>query len=489
MSDSQQGKEELSPLKRKTAGSLKWNTIDRVLSQLLYAVTGIILANILDKEDFGLVGALLVFQAFAILFVDSGFGAALLQKKNPEPRDYSTVFWFNLAVSLVIYVILWFAAPGIADIFQGDQRLIPLSRVMFVTFIFSGMSIVQSNMLMKRMDVKKLAIADTVALILSGALGVVLALTGFGAWALVWQSVALAAIKSLYLWLTIDWLPTAGFHLDVLKSILPVGTGSFVTAFLNTVCLNIYSLIIGAFYSLASLGVYTQADKWSKMGSASITQILASSFVPLLARFQDEPETYRRYITRINRFTGMILFPILLGITAIGAPMFHVMFGTKWDAAIPLFQILTTRGIFVVLITLYSNYLLSIGKARRMVAIEIVKDLMIMAAIFATVFLDNIEALVWGQFGASVATYFIVLAITCTTTGYGKRKMLKDLLPFFAMGSAMFLISYAVGNIFSNAWISLSAAIVAGVVSYCLMLRLFCIPEFNEFREFITKKR
>ena len=196
------------PLKLKTARTLKWNTIDRLASQVLYGVVGLVLANVLSEEDFGLVGALLVFQAFAIIFADSGFGAALLQKKEPAEEDYSTVFWFNLIVSVCIYWILWIGSPLIADIFQGDKRLIPLSKVMFITFVLNALAIVQTNRLMKRMDVKMIAISNLVAQIGGGCIGIVLALKGYGAWALVWQSVSLAGIKTCILWATGHWLPS-----------------------------------------------------------------------------------------------------------------------------------------------------------------------------------------------------------------------------------------------------------------------------------------
>lgn len=396
-------------------------------------MVGVVLANILSPEDFGLVGALLVFQAFAILFVDSGFGAALLQRKDPTERDYSTVFWFNLAVSVVVYVILFFCAPLIADIFQGDKRLIPLSKVMFLTFILNGLSIVQTNRLMKRMDVKQIAVSNVVALIMSGALGVWLAIAGYGPWALVWQSVTLAGVKSAWLWVTGHWLPTAGFHLDSLKKIWRVGLSVFSSSTLNTLCLNIYSFIIGAFYNLASLGLYTQADKWSKMGSASISQILTSSFVPLLSGVQDDTATFRRYVTKINRFTAFILFPVMFGIATLGAPLFHGLFAHKWDAAILLFQILTVRGIFVVLISLYSNYLLALGYARRIFAIEVVKDALILVAILSTVWFGSVPLLVWGQLIASVVTYFIALGILRRAVGYKISDMIGDLLPSFAI--------------------------------------------------------
>ena len=226
-------------LKLKTARTLKWNTIDRVSSQVLYALVGIVLANLLSKEDFGLVGALLVFQAFGILFVDSGFGSALLQQKDPSRRDYSTVFWFNLAISLTIYAILFVCAPLIAKIFQGDQRLIPLSRVMFLSFILNGLGLVQTTRLMKEMDVRRIAFANIIGLTISGGIGIWLAIGGYGAWALVWQTVSLAAIKSAVLWVSTRWTPQFTFAIDSLKRIWRVGLSVFSSSSLNTFFLYI----------------------------------------------------------------------------------------------------------------------------------------------------------------------------------------------------------------------------------------------------------
>lgn len=483
---------EESILKQKTASTLKWNAVDRVSSQLLYAVVGVVLANILTPEDFGLVGALLVFQAFAILFVDSGFGAALLQRKDPDERDYSTVFWFNLAVSVAVYAVLFFCAPLIADIFQGDRRLIPLSKVMFLTFILNGLAIVQTNRLMKRMDVKQIAVSNIIGLTVSGALGVWLAVEGWGPWALVWQSVALAAVKSAWLWITGGWLPTAGFHLDSLKKIWRIGLSVFSSSTLNTLCQNIYSFIIGAFYNLSSLGFYTQADKWSKMGSASISQILTSSFVPLLSKVQDDGETFRRYVTKINRFTAFVLFPVMGGIAVLGAPLFHTLFGHKWDAAIILFQILTVRGIFVVLTSLYSNYLLALGYGRRLFALEVAKDLLILAAILLTVWFGSVPLLVWGQLAASVVTYVVSLLILRRAAGFSVRAMVRDLLPSMAIaGVSCLVVAVALYAAGLSGWLSSLSANMAGLIqlggglllgigSYLLLCRLAHLPELRE---------
>ena len=184
--------------------------IDRVATQILYAVTGVVLARVLSEEDFGLIGALLVFQAFASLLVDSGFAYALIQRKRPTKLDHSTVLWFNLGAATLLYLILFVCAPLIADCFQGDQRLIPLSRVMFLSLILNASAIVQTNRLMKAMDVRMVAVSNSLGLILGGVVGIVLAITGYGAWAIVWQTIVLAAGKSLVLWTSTRWRPWWG---------------------------------------------------------------------------------------------------------------------------------------------------------------------------------------------------------------------------------------------------------------------------------------
>ncbi|MDE6811976.1 MAG: oligosaccharide flippase family protein, partial [Muribaculaceae bacterium] len=244
-------------LKLQTARTLKWNAIDRVATQVLYAVVGVVLANILSPEEFGLVGVLLIFQAFATILVDSGFGAALLREKEPTQQDYSTVFWFNLLVSLIIYAVLFAAAPLIAEIFQGQKVLVPMSKVMFLTFVINGAAIVQVNRLMKRMEVKMIAVANSAGLIISGAAAIWLALRGAGAWALVWQNIILASVKTMTLWATGHWRPSLCFSRASIRKIRNVGLSIFSSSLLNTISLNIYNFVIGAFYTISSLGIYT----------------------------------------------------------------------------------------------------------------------------------------------------------------------------------------------------------------------------------------
>lgn len=484
-----------SALKSRTASTLKWNSIDRIATQVLYGVSGIFLANLLSKEDFGLVGVLAVFQAFAILFVDSGFGSALLQKKQPDEDDYSTVFWFNLAVSIAVYAVLFFCAPAIARFF-GNEQLVAMSRVMFLTFVLTGLGIVQTNRMMKRMDVKQIAIADLIALSLSAAVGIWLALAGFGAWAIVWQSVALAAIKSAWLWLTGRWCPRFVFSRRSIRDIRHIGLSVFISQFFNTLFLNIYQFVIGKWYSLAQLGVYSQADKWSKMGSASLSQILTSSFVPLLAGVQDDRATFHRYMQRIDRFAALLAIPALTVLAACGGAVFHSLFGTKWDVAVPLFQLLCLRGIGVVFISLYSNFMMSLGKGREIVVGEIVKDATTAVALLSTVFSLSLDVLVWGQVVATAATWIATAWLASRTTGYPLSGFLRDLCPFVSAAAvaalAVWLVPVPAGDVSAPfnlvSLASLAIEGVAGLVAVLLMLKLMGVAELMEFRRYLAKR-
>jgi len=442
-------------LKSRTARTIKWNVIDRVASQVLYAITGVVLARLLSTDDFGLVGAVLIFQAFASLLVDSGFSYALIQRKTPTQTDYSTVLWFNMGVAVAIYIILYFCAPFIADCFQGDRRLVPLSRVMFLSFILNASAIVQTNRLMKRMDVKMVAVSNSIGLVAAAVVGIWLAVAGFGAWAIVWQTITLAAVKSVVLWVSQRWLPSLEFSWKSLRSFFGIGSRMLLTSFMNTLFLNIYSFFIGNRVGMTPLGYYTQSDKWSKMGIMSLSQVLTSSFLPTLSAVQDDDERYLRACSKMNRFTAYLLFPAMIGLMVTAAPIFHTLFGTKWDPSIVLFQLLLFRGIFTVLIGLYNNFLLARGHAKVIMWMEVLRDSVALGALVATLpfmaetRLDNpvwgLELLLWGQIAASVVTWVATLVITVRKVGASLWSFLRDLTPYLLLTLAIVPLMLLVG--------------------------------------------
>lgn len=463
-------------LRQRTAGSLKWNLVDRLSTQVLYAITGIVLARLLSEEDYGLVGAVLVFQAFASLIVDSGFSFALLQKQRPSRLDYSSVLWFNLGVALILYAALFIGAPLVAASFGGDARLIPLSRVMFLSLILNASVIVQTNRLMKAMDVRMVAASNFIGLTAGGIVGISLAFAGAGAWAMVWQTIATGVCKAIVLWTTTRWRPLFRISRASLSSFFGIGSKMMFTSFLNTVFLNIYSFIIGNRLGMAPLGYYTQSDKWSKMGISSLSQVLTSTFVPTLSAVQDQPERFRRICSKMNRFTAYLLFPAMIGLMVMARPIFHTLFGSKWDPSIFLFQLLLLRGIFTVLISLYNNYLLALGHARIIMRLEIVRDIAALAALGATLpFLAmslpgdpvyGIGIMLWGQLGASALTWLLTLVYTVRLTQSSFWSYIRDLVPYFALTAVIVPVMYLAAGLFEAAPLKLCAEAVTGLLLY-----------------------
>lgn len=434
------------------------------------------LANLLSDEDFGLIGAILIFQAFASLVVDSGFSYALLQRKRPTRLDYSTVLWFNIGASAVLYFIIYLSAPLIARCFQNDPRIIPLTRVLCLAIILNASAIIQTNRLMKHMNVRMVTVSNSIGLIAGGCVGIALALGGYGPWAMVWQTLTTAAIKSVVLWTTSRWRPLWRFSVPALKSYFGLGSRMMLTSFLNTVFQYIYSFFIGNRVGLGALGYYTQGDKWSKMGITSISQTLTSSFIPALSAVQNEPERFSAMVSKMNRFTSYIIFPAILGLMLMARPIFHALFGTKWDPSIILFQLLLLRGIFFILCTLYNNYILVLGKGGTIVKLEILRDTAAVIAIAVTLpFLRltapgnpvyGLEIMLWGQVAAGAITWIASLVATVRISKVPFMRFLTDMLPYFAQTAIIIPFMSLAAAPIDNPWLKILVQAITGLSLY-----------------------
>jgi len=451
-------------LKEKTVNALVWNTFDKTFSQIAYAVVGIILANTLFPEDFGLIGIITVFSAFITVFMDGGFTVVLIQRKNISDRDYNTIFFFNLSVATVLYLLLFSLAPLIAAWFE-DARLIPLSRTMFVTVIIQAFGLVQSSILMRNMHMKAFTISNIVPLLISGTIAVVLALNEYGPWALVAQALALATTRSILLWVQNSWRPRLQFDKNSFLSLYSSGKNMLLTSFTGTLFQNLYPLIIGIWYSIKELGYYTQADRWSRMGYTALGQALGQSLFPALSSIQDDPERMQRVYGKTNRTAAYLSFPFFLGLIVVATPLFHVLFGTKWDASIPLFQLLLVKGIFFVFTTLMTNYITAQGKTKTVFHFELIKNGVILLAILLTVRI-SIPALVAGQAVAGLIHYIIALVITSRITHYTIKQQLKDISPYIVIGGSMCVLLTLVPMITTNPYWLLVLQIGIGFLIY-----------------------
>lgn len=453
--------------------------VDKISTQVLYAVTGIVLARVLSPADFGLVGAALVFQAFASLLIDSGFSYALLQRQRPTRLDYSTVLWFNIAVSVALYLVLFLCAPLIADWFQNDRRLIAVCRVLFLAMILNAATIVQTSRLTKAMEVRGVALANSLGLLAGGVAGIGLALNGFGVWAIVWQTLAAGAVKAAVLWTASRWRPLMRFSWKALKSFFSFGSSMMLVSLLNTVFLNIYSFFIGNRVGMAPLGYYTQADKWSKMGTASLSQVLTSSFVPALSAVQTDADRFRRLCSKMTRFTAYIVFPAMIWLTVAAEPLFHCLFGAKWDPAILLFRILLIRGIFVVLTSLSNNFLIALGHGKELVKLEILRDSVALGALVATFpymgmsTADNpvygLGLLLAGQLLASIVAWVATVVAAVRYSGATILSYLRDLAPYAAMASVMVPMMISVGDHCESPWLCLAVELLSAAGCYLII--------------------
>lgn len=254
------------------------------------------------------------------------------------------------------------------------------------------------------------------------------------------------------------------------------------TSFLNTLFLNLYSLFIGAFVGLRSLGFYTQSDKWSKMGIMSISQTLTSSFLPPLSAVQDDRDRFRRMTSKMNRFTAYILFPAMLGLMALATPVFHLLFGTKWDPSILLFQLLLLRGVFTVLNALYNNYLLALGHARSIMWLEVLRDSVAVVALAITfpymglATADDpvygLAILLWGQLASSAITYVATLIVVCRHVEIRPWNYLLDLAPYAALTLAIIPLMLWIGSLTSSPLLQLLAEAVVALALYLGINRL-----------------
>ena len=490
-----------SDLKYLTARSVKWNLIDRVSSIGLYTLIGIVLARELDDTAFGMVGTVLMFQAFASLFVDSGFSYALIQRRDPSREDYSSVLWFNMAMSLSIYVILWFLSPVIAEWYDRPE-LLWIGRITFLSFIFNAASIVQTNRLMKQKNVAPVAMANTMGLIAGGAVAIYFAVTlpmEQKVWAVVWQTNVLNFVRCVILWIYTRWTPVWSFSLSRLRGFMAVGGSMMTTSLLNTVFQNIYTFVIGTVSGMGKLGYYTQADKWSKMGIQSLTQTLTSSFLPTLSDVNDDTERFRRVSRKMNRAGAYVLSPGMGLVIALAAPLFHMMFGTKWDPAISLFCILLLRGIFTSITTVYNNYIIALGLPRMIVGMELLRDITALVAIVVCwpfindSYGDNvmwgIQLLLWGQLAASFIAWVATLWYVAPKCNRPRRAFIVDMLPYAGATLIAMVAMWGVEQLTHTAWLQVILMSLTGLTVYIGLNALFGSNIQRELLAFLRSKR
>ena len=349
-------------LKDKTAKGLFWGGLSNGIQQLLNLLFGIFLARLLTQEDYGMVGVLSIFSLIATALQESGFTSALANQKEIKNNDYNAVFWFSTLTGLSMYLILFSCAPLIAWFFETPE-LIPLARYTFLGFLISSTGIAHSAYLFRTLMVKQRAMASVIGLLLSGITGITLAYLGFSYWGIATQSLVYIATTTCCYWYFSPWRPTFHFDFSPLKSMFSFSSKLLITNIFTHIHNNVFSIILGKFYTIPDVGNYNQANKWNYMGHSFINGMVSSVAQPVLAQVSDDKERQLRVFRKMMRFTCFISFPAMLGLSFVAPELITITITDKWAESAKILQLLCISGAFIPVINLCSNLLISKGKS------------------------------------------------------------------------------------------------------------------------------
>lgn len=474
-------------LKEKTAHGLVWSIIDKFGQQAIFVVFGICMAQLLTPSDFGLVGMLSVFSVMVGLFQESGFSAALIRKQEATQSDYSSVFYLNISISLVCYILLYWSAPAIAAFFKQPQ-LITISRVLFCSFFINSFGIIQYTLLNKRFKFKALAQINAVAIFLSGAAGVYMAYLGYGPWALVTQMLLAAFFKTTLLWIYSDWRPTAHFDLGSLKVMFSFSFKILLTNMINHVSSNLYPSLIGRFFNPAQVGFYTQAYKWQVLPLDAISTPIQNVGFPLLSELQHDAERQKRIFRKLVRVTAFISFPAILGFLFVAKEVVYLLLSAKWENSIILIQLLSAGALFYPLYCLFNSSLKANGHSRIILRMEIVRNILVLINLFCTLKF-GINQLVIGLGITNILFFFINYGITHRFLSYKWKEFFGDIAPFLLLSIGLILVNAYICTFIDHLLLSLIYKITSTALLYFGLLKLFHPEIINEAMAFIHKKK
>ncbi|MDX9833896.1 MAG: MOP flippase family protein [Desulfobulbus sp.] len=475
-----------SQLKQKALNAGMWSLLDAVGQRGVQFVVGIILARLLLPEQFGLVGMLLVFTAVAQTFVDSGFGAALIQKQNITKEDTCSIFYFNILMSCILSGCLCALAPRIA-LFYGRPILAPMLQVMSSCLVINSLGQVHNILLTKGLEFKSRAKVTLYASFLSGLIGIGMAYWGYGVWSLVAQQVGSAIFSVIFLWLFSIWRPALLFSFKSLREMFRFGSKLLASGLLNTIFDNIYLVVIGKFFSPADLGYYTRANTLQQLPSITLSSVVGRVAFPVFSTIQDDPERVKRGMKKALTMLVFINFPLMVGLAVVAGPLVSVLLGDKWQPCVPYLQMLCLVGLMYPLHLINLSVLQALGRSDLFLRLEVTKKLLIALNISIT-WRWGIMAMITGQAITSLASYYLNAYYNKRIIGYSIWEQVKDIYIYFfnaaLMGGVVFCLTYLVNF---NPFLLLVYQVGSGVVAYIILCRLFCLNTFIELQRIILR--
>lgn len=451
-------------LKQKTVSGIIWSGIERFSVQGVQFLIQIIMARLLMPEDYGVIGMLAIFLAIAQSFIDSGFSNALIQKHDCSDIDYSTVFWFNIIIGVIFYLLLFFISPWIA-IFYNTPILEILTKIIGLILVVNSLTVVQRAQFTIRVDFKTQAKASFTAVIISGLIGIAMAYYSFGIWALVWQTLIYGGINMILLWYLSQWKPMLKFSTKSFRSLFTYGSKLLLAGLLETIYRNIYTIVIGKKFAAIELGYFTRADQFASFPSSNLSGIIGRVTFPILSSIKQENDRLRDVYRKYLRLSAFIIFPLMTGLAALSSPFIKLVLTDKWDGAIILLQILCFSYMWYPVHVINLNLLEVKGRSDLFLRLEVIKKVIGVIILIITIPM-GIEVMCWGIFVSSLFSLVINTYYTGRLLQLGFIKQLYDLLPILLYALIMALIVYVVTFLFNSNSCKLLIGIVTGVLSY-----------------------
>jgi len=467
----------VNTIKEKTIVALVWSFFERIGQQAIQFIIAIMLARLLAPAEFGLIAMLTIFMAVAQSFIDSGFGSALIQKKDTTHLDECSIFYFNIVFGFLAAGVLCLLAPWIAG-FYNMPLLVSLTRALSLNLIINSFGLIQTSLLTKRVDFKSQFKVSIIATALSGIIGIFMAYHGFGVWSLVGQSLSQNLFRTCLLWLIIRWHPSLIFGFSALRSMFTFGSKLLFSGLLNTIYQNIYLVIIGKLFSPADLGFYSRAKSLSDLPSQNIAGTVSRVLFPVFSTIQNDKKQLKRGLKKALTTMGLLNFPIMIGLVFTAKQLVIVLLTEKWLPCVPYLQLLCFVGILLPLHDINLNILKAQGHSDLFLRLEILKKIVAVIAILIT-YRWGISAMIIGQIVTSLLAYYLNCYYTGKLLDYKFIEQINDLVPPLLLSFIMGCVVYALSIVqIKNQIFLLISQIIIGIIIYIVLCRLFKISSF-----------
>ena len=454
-----------------------WRFAERCGAQFVSFIVSIVLARILAPEDYGTIALVTVFTTILQVFVDSGLGTALIQKKDADDLDFSSVFYFNFIICLILYVGIFIAAPYIA-IFYNDATLIPVIRVLSLTIVISGVKGIQQAYVSRNMLFKKFFFSTIGGTIFSAFLGVGMACAGFGVWALVAQQLSNTTIDKLILWITVKWRPKKKFSWNRLKELLTFGWKLLVSSLLDTAYNNLRNLIIGKMYSSADLAFYNQGDKFPKVIVTNINTSIDSVLLPTMSNAQDDREHVKQMTRRAIKTSTYVMAPLMMWLAFCAEPIVRIVLTEKWLSCVPFLRIFCITYMFWPVHTANLNAINAMGRSDWFLRLEIVKKIVGMTILLTTMWF-GVMAMAYSLLLSSVLSQIINSWPNRKLLDYGYLEQVRDFAPGILLAVGMGTCVYFIGFLSLPTIVTLLIQIIGGAAIYIGVSALLKLEEFE----------